>query len=544
MADNPAFVTDEQKPGDFANNQGYISDKQTPGHFGYMSHGSFRRIDPESYITDKKAPVPLDTISDGTVLPRKPEEPSEPEVRCVSTWLCLCIKNEKVRIYKNIVIMSLTFLFNFTAFQSLSNLQSSLNITANLGTISLAVVYGALVLSCMFLPKFLIRHLGCKWTVTLAVLCYTVYIACNFYPAFETLIPGAIVLGFGAAPLWSAKCTYLTETGIEYAKLSGERSEVVINRFFGFFFLVFQTGQIWGNLISSLVLNTANGTYTISDEELDKCGANFCPTTNITNQNLSSPDEERKRTMIAIYLGTSVAGSLLAFLFLDTLKREKVEAERNRPDASLNDDRSCSEKWKPQMLVATFLHMRNFNQLLLIPLTIYSGLEQAFLGGDFTQAFVSCSLGIYMVGFTIICFGVANSLCSYIFGQLMKYIGRIPFFVLAALLNYGVQIAWLLWRPDPNQLVVFFVFAALWGVSDAVWQAHINALYGSIFSDNSEAAFSNYRLWESLGFIIAYAYQGFLCVPVKIYVLIGVLTIGMAGYFTVEILERRRKRKE
>ena len=42
------------------------------------------------------------------------------------------------------------------------------------------------------------------------MLCYTFYMAAQFYPAFETLIPAAVVIGFGAAPLWIAKCAYLT----------------------------------------------------------------------------------------------------------------------------------------------------------------------------------------------------------------------------------------------------------------------------------------------------------------------------------------------
>ena len=43
------------------------------------------------------------------------------------------------------------------------------------------------------------------------------------------------------------------------------------------------------------------------------------------------------------------------------------------------------ESCKPRILVATFLHMADYRQLLLIPMTMYSGLEQAFLASDFTQ---------------------------------------------------------------------------------------------------------------------------------------------------------------
>ena len=37
------------------------------------------------------------------------------------------------------------------------------------------------------------------------------------------------------------------------------------------------------------------------------------------------------------------------------------------------------------------------------------------------------------------------------------------------------------------------------------------AFYGVIFAKKEEAAFSNHRLWESIGFIIAYAYGSFIC---------------------------------
>jgi hypothetical protein len=37
------------------------------------------------------------------------------------------------------------------------------------------------------------------------------------------------------------------------------------------------------------------------------------------------------------------------------------------------------------LLISTVKHMRHLNQLLLIPLTIWSGLEQSFLGAQFTK---------------------------------------------------------------------------------------------------------------------------------------------------------------
>ena len=80
-----------------------------------------------------------------------------------------------------------------------------------LGTYSNVAVYAALVASCMFLPSWVIKTFTVKWGLVMSMFCYTAYIATQFYPQFYTIIPGAIVVGIGAAPMWSAKCTYLTQ---------------------------------------------------------------------------------------------------------------------------------------------------------------------------------------------------------------------------------------------------------------------------------------------------------------------------------------------
>ncbi len=61
-----------------------------------------------------------------------------------------------------------------------------------------------------------------------------------------------------------------------------------------------------------------------------------------------------------------------------------------------------------------------------------------------------------------------------------------------------------------------------------------------MFIDAKEAAFSNYRLWQSLGFAIAFAYSSFLCVNVKIYICLSVILCGMAGYLAIELMEHKK----
>ncbi|XP_013794921.1 protein unc-93 homolog A-like [Limulus polyphemus] len=435
----------------------------------------------------------------------------------------------KRRIIKNLIVISFGFLFLFTTFQALANLQSTLNSEDGIGVASQSIIYGALIVSSLFLPAIVIKKLGCKRTMVLAMLCYTPYIAANFYPHWGTLIPSALILGLGAAPLWSAKCTYLNEIGFRYTEMVNETEDTIIVRFFGIFFMFFQSTQIWGNLISYFVLRPENEIMYLvndSDASLSFCGSNFC--NQVQSPNLVRPEDTKVYMLIGIYLASAIFGAILLELFLDPLKREFVEFDKKLTGVRL--------------LLATLKHLKNPCQIVIIPLTIYSGLEQAFFLSEYTKAYIACSWGIHRIGFVLICFGVVNAVVSLLSGPLVKLVSRLPIFITAALANLGITITFLYWEPNSSQTAVLLALAGIWGFSDAVWQTQINAFYGIIFKKNEEAAFSNYRLWESIGFSMAFAYSNYLCVDVKIYILIGFLVLGIIGYLAIEFFKKRHSK--
>jgi len=445
---------------------------------------------------------------------------------------------EKWRILKNVAAVSCAFMVQFTAFQGIANLQSSINAKDGLGTVSLSAIYAALVVSCIFVPTFIIKRLTVKWTLCVSMLCYAPYLAAQFHPRFYTLVPAGVVLGIGAAPMWASKATYITQVGSVYAKLTDQTVEAIVVRFFGFFFLAWQTAELWGNLISSLVLSSnphgAGGGDMNMTQSYDTCGANFIVISTNTNDNLARPEDSEIFTISGIYLACIFVAVIMIALFVDPLSRYG-EKNKRRDSVQLSGI---------QLLSATLYQLRKPYQLLLIPITVWIGMEQAFIGADFTQAYVSCALGVHNVGFVMICFGVVNAMCSLLFGSVMKYIGRVPIMALGAGVHAAL-VAWLLlWAPHPNNPAIFFIVSSLWGVGDAVWQTQVNGLYGTLFRRNKEAAFSNYRLWESVGFVIAYAYSTHLRARMKLYVCMAVLIAGVIGYVIVEILHLRKRRRQ
>lgn len=73
------------------------------------------------------------------------------------TTVCQYESKERFVITKNVIVIGLAFMIHFTAFHGTSNLQSSVNSDKALGTTTLAVIYGSLILSNIFLPMTVIR---------------------------------------------------------------------------------------------------------------------------------------------------------------------------------------------------------------------------------------------------------------------------------------------------------------------------------------------------------------------------------------------------
>lgn len=367
-------------------------------------------------------------------------------------------KDAKKRILRNLLVVSLGFLLLFTAYQSMQNLQSSLNPEKGLGTASLAAVYMALVVSCMFVPTYMIRRLGLKYTMVVSVTMYLFYFLANMEPSWYTLIPASLVLGTGGAPLWTSKCAYLSYLAQEYADLVGAiDSAPFVAGFFGVFFMLFQTTQIWGNLIAYIVLRPPNITGTTF---IEHCGSAFHPAEDLLslNQtNLGAVKSLQTYTLSALYTCCVVASIIMLVAFLDPIRKEAPD-----PNPPM------------QLLVETINHMRRGYQQLIIPLTVYSGMQQAFFSGDYTQAYISCAWGVQYVGFVMIAYGLTDATCSMAFGFLVKRMGRIPIILLAAFLNASAMILMLSWHPNPGEAHNFFLIAVLWGMADASWQTQIN----------------------------------------------------------------------
>ena len=76
--------------------------------------------------------------------------------------------------------------------------------------------------------------------------------------------------------------------------------------------------------------------------------------------------------MLGIFMAIAVLAVVLVIFTVDELPRY------------LRDDRKRAKKEIGKSLIHTAMHLKNKKQCILIPLTMYSGFEQAFYGAEWT----------------------------------------------------------------------------------------------------------------------------------------------------------------
>ncbi len=127
------------------------------------------------------------------------------------------------------------------------------------------------------------------------------------------------------------------------------------------------------------------------------CGANFCypprhsdhaelvgwnfsassPSSNRYYQSADATNDVHRPANISILmlllLAMSFVGTLILIFFVDTI-----------PSAPKLCAKGGNDNSSRKMLIATFRQLKNPNQILLIPMTLWTGFEHAFRTADFT----------------------------------------------------------------------------------------------------------------------------------------------------------------
>lgn len=219
--------------------------------------------------------------------------------------------------YKNLFSLGATMHLIFSSFASIQNLQTSIS-GQTLGLVSLTVVYVFFVLSTV-ISSLLVKSIGTKYTILLGCVCHSIYVACNFYPSYFTLLPGSVFLGLGSGPLWTATTAYIADLATNHAIHRNTPVSNMISYFNGIFFVLFFTSFISGNAISSVIYFAFK-----TDRDVDSNVTDVCVDRDSDTINEAEVEEY---VLIGIYQFQDIVGCCVVIFLLDKLPEATLLGE-------------------------------------------------------------------------------------------------------------------------------------------------------------------------------------------------------------------------
>ncbi|KAL4235137.1 Protein unc-93 A [Mactra antiquata] len=432
-------------------------------------------------------------------------------------------KMSKVGVYRNLIVISVAFMLGFSAYNSFSSLQSSLNKDDGLGTTGLAISYAMMLLSSLLVTPVTMSRFTPKWIMVVSLITLLIYVATGFYPSWYTVIPASIIVGIGLSHLWLASQAYITDIAKHYALMTNTKPQDKLNFFLGIFYAFTYSCNIWGNLASSFVFETGEDNSTV-DVDVEICGPNFCPYLGFNLTNIIDPSTQQVYTYTEACCGFVVL-ALVIMTFLVT---------------DISAEPTSSNVWNLVQQVTKQMCTSKTQQLLFFP-SLLGGMAFGFVSGDFTQAYVSCPYGVKNVGFALVVYGISQSIGSVVLGKLNQYTGHLAIFIFGCIVQIVMHLTLLLWIPESSQQYVIYILATMFGIAGAVNVPVIAGLYNLYFTKNRAVALSSFRMIYSAGGAMAMGYSNWLCARYKIYILSS--TVGLS-FISIIGQHIRHKRKE
>ncbi|XP_046546188.1 protein unc-93 homolog A-like [Haliotis rubra] len=174
---------------------------------------------------------------------------------------------------------------------------------------------------------------------------------------------------------------------------------------------------------------------------------------------------------------------------------------------------------------------------------LYIAVAVSFLFGDYTRSYISCPIGIHMVGFVMAAYGAVNAFGTFVSSRVAKYTGRHVLIATAALIHAAVFTTLYLWTPNETDTKYIILLPLGWAIADSIFLPQIISLVALYFPEKKEPAFANAHTWLALGSTLTFALSSILCVYVKLYTMFALLVTGIGMYIVAEILYKMETKK-
>ncbi|XP_075627062.1 UNC93-like protein MFSD11 isoform X3 [Balearica regulorum gibbericeps] len=360
----------------------------------------------------------------------------------------------------NIIILGLSFMFLFTAFQTCGNIAQTVITNLNntdfhgSGYTSMSIIYGVFSASNLISPS-VVAIAGPQFSMVISGIFYSLYIAVFIQPTTWAFYTASVFIGIAAAVLWTAQGNCLTINS----------DENTIGRNSGVFWALLQSSLFFGNLY---IYFAWQGKTHISESD--------------------------RRTVFIALTVISLVGTVLFFLIR---KQEDTKAPGEEDSASEILEDGSSAQNKMMRAVAAFkqsIKLSFTKQMMLLSVTTaYTGLVLTFFSGVYGTCIGAVnrfgSEEKSLIGLSGIFIGVGEILGGGIFGLLSKNnrFGRNPIVMLGIVVHFIAF--YLIFFNMPNDAPI----APMEGTDDvaymmpspSVLQLHISTATTSFCSGNS-----------------------------------------------------------
>ncbi|KAM9843706.1 UNC93-like protein MFSD11 [Aulostomus maculatus] len=430
----------------------------------------------------------------------------------------------------NVIVLGVGFLFIFTAFTTCGNVEQTVVKSLENGTFtgsgyhSLGIIYGVFSFANLLAPT-LVAVIGPKISMFLSGLLYSGYIAVFIIPSTWSFYLTSVLIGAGAATLWTAQGQFLVENS----------DASTINRNTGMFWALLQCSMLFGNL------------YIYVD----------------WNGRTEIPDNSRKNIFLSL-LVASILGTL-SFLGLTKSHREEEmlsEEEgqsllstrvmyRRRANTAMQEAKSEFKTIKELVKTKTIL--------LLSPCMAYSGLELSFYSGVYgtcigaTTQFGEAAKGL--IGISGIVVGIGEIVGGGLFGLLCKnnrfrrtsvvFLGMVVHFIAFYLVFLNI--------PDDAPVVfqtttqktpfltpsisITLLCSFLLGLGDSCFNTQLYSILGRVYVEHSTPAFAIFKFIQSIFAAVAFFYSGYLLLMWQLLLMVILGFIGTLCFFVVERMQ-------
>ncbi|XP_044037169.1 UNC93-like protein MFSD11 [Siniperca chuatsi] len=430
----------------------------------------------------------------------------------------------------NVVILGVGFLFIFTAFTTCGNIEQTVvkslqnDTFTGSGYHSLGIIYGVFSFSNLLSPT-VVAVIGPKITMFLSGLLYSGYIAVFIIPSTWSFYLTSVLIGIGAAMLWTAQGYFLVE--------NSEAS--TINRNTGMFWALLQCSMLFGNLY---IYFEWNGRTEI-------------------------PDSSRKSIFLSL-LVASVLGTL-SFLVLRKSHHEQEMLSEEEGQSLLSTRMMYKHRANTAMQDAksefkTILQLLKAKSILLLsPCMAYSGLELSFYSGVYgtcigaTTQFGEAAKGL--IGISGIVVGIGEIVGGGLFGLLCKnnrfrrtsvvFLGMVVHFVAFYLIFLNI--------PDDASVVfntttqkkpyltpsvsIALLCSFLLGLGDSCFNTQLYSILGRIYAEQSTPAFAIFKFIQSVFAAVAFFYSGYLLLMWQLLLMVILGFTGTLCFFVVERMQ-------